>query len=138
MIITFHNEPKSLKKPVNNSKWGETMSKFLFSLEANQTWDLTTLPYWKKPINSKWVYKIKYHVDRSIKRHKVCLVANSFTQREGFDFHHTYASVPNWSLSGTFLLSKFLRGGNSIYLMPIIHFSWWFISSCIYVSTTWL
>ncbi|PKI59863.1 hypothetical protein CRG98_019745 [Punica granatum] len=45
------------------------------ALELNGTWTLSTLPPGKKPVDCKWVYKIKRHADGSVERYKACLVA---------------------------------------------------------------
>lgn len=55
------------------------MNKEIATLEANQTWILTSLPHGKKPIGCKWFYKVKYHVNCSVKRFKAQLVAKGYT-----------------------------------------------------------
>ena len=65
----------------------------LQALAANNTWQLTPLPLGKKTIGSKWVYKIKYHSDGTVERHKARVVAKGFTQLEGLDFLDTFAPV---------------------------------------------
>ncbi|XP_042978944.1 uncharacterized mitochondrial protein AtMg00810-like [Carya illinoinensis] len=47
------------------------MDSEIAALELNNTWDIITLPQGKTSIGSKWVYKIKYHADGTIERHKV-------------------------------------------------------------------
>ena len=42
------------------------MAKEIEALEHNNTWSLVELPPGKKPINFKWVYKVKYNSDGSI------------------------------------------------------------------------
>ena len=49
------------------------------TLEANNTWTLTSLPPNKKPIVCKWVYKVKYKFDGLVERYKGRLVAKGFT-----------------------------------------------------------
>lgn len=56
------------------------------SLEANHTWKLVPLPPGRKPVQCKWVYKIKYHSDGIINRYKAHLVAKGFTQKHGVDY----------------------------------------------------
>jgi len=46
------------------------MSKEIEALELNNTWTLEELPIEKKPIDCKWVYKVKYNSDGSVKRYK--------------------------------------------------------------------
>lgn len=54
-------------------------------------WALETLSMLKKPIDCKWICKVKYKLDCIIERYKACLVANSFTQIEDLDFRETFA-----------------------------------------------
>lgn len=63
------------------------------ALEHNNTWKLHTLPKGKKPIECKWVYKIKRHVDGSIERYKAGLVAKGYTQKAGLDYFETFSHV---------------------------------------------
>jgi len=50
------------------------MAKEISALEENHTWEYAHLPPSKKALRSKWVYKIKYHADGTIKRHKAHLM----------------------------------------------------------------
>ncbi|KAK3030702.1 hypothetical protein RJ639_034878 [Escallonia herrerae] len=69
------DEPKSVAQAVKSKNWREAMAKEISPLEANKTWTLAVSPPGKKAIDSKWVYKIKYHPDGSIERYKAQLVA---------------------------------------------------------------
>lgn len=69
------------------------MRREIEALEANNTWDLTTLPQGKNVIDSKWVYKIKFKLNGEVERYKARLVARGFTQKEGENFHETFAPV---------------------------------------------
>lgn len=50
----------------------------LKALHDNHTWDLVPLPPNKKPIGSKWVFKVKLKSDGTIERCKACLVAKGY------------------------------------------------------------
>ncbi|KAL8538634.1 hypothetical protein ACS0TY_000596 [Phlomoides rotata] len=69
------------------------MNHELQALENNHTWELTSLPSSKKAIGSKWVYKIKRHVDGSIDRYKARLVAKGYSQIEGVDYFECFSPV---------------------------------------------
>ena len=101
------------------------MAKEISALEANDTWTLQPLPPGKRAIDSKWVYKVKYHPDGSIERYKARLVAKGYTQIEGVDFHETFAPVAklvtvrcllaiaaarNWELHQLDVNNAFLHG----------------------------
>ena len=92
-LITNILEPKSYFEAVKNPKWQEAMDAEIATLESNNTWTLTHLPLYKKAVGCKWVYKVKYRSDGSVKRYKTCLVAKRFTQHEGFDFTKTFSPV---------------------------------------------
>lgn len=72
------------------------MCKEIQALEDNGTWIITLLPPGKKPIESKWVYKIKYKHDGQVECYKDHLVAKGYTQVEGVDFHETFVLLQNW------------------------------------------
>ncbi|RVW93427.1 putative mitochondrial protein [Vitis vinifera] len=50
----------------------------LHALEENGTWSLTTLPYGKRAVGCKWVYKLKFQVDGSLEQHKARLLPKTF------------------------------------------------------------
>ena len=87
--ITSHIKPQHSYQAVQDPQWHEAMTKEIFALEDNHTWE----PPGKKALGSKWVYKIKYHVDGTIERHKACLVVLGNHQVEGEDFHETFSPV---------------------------------------------
>ncbi len=63
------------------------------SFVVNNTWSLVPLPKGRKPISSKWVFKIKHGVRGEVERYKARLVARDFTQTFGVDYNETFAPV---------------------------------------------
>ncbi|GJZ13898.1 ribonuclease H-like domain-containing protein, partial [Tanacetum coccineum] len=71
----------------------EAMNNEIEALNRNNTWTVYDLPIDRKPIGSKWIWKIKYKASGEIERYKARLVAKGFSQKEGFDYDETFSPV---------------------------------------------
>ncbi|KAJ9566232.1 hypothetical protein OSB04_002198 [Centaurea solstitialis] len=91
--LLSNHEPTSYKKASSSSHWQASMQEELQALAKAQTWDYVPLPSGKRPIGSKWVFKIKTKSDGSIDRYKVRLVAKGFNQEYGIDYEETFAPI---------------------------------------------
>lgn len=65
-----------------------------FRLLSN--WYYITLPPTCKPIGYKWVFKVKYHKDKSIKRYKRKLIVQEFSQVHSIVYTETFALTIRW------------------------------------------
>jgi hypothetical protein len=63
------------------------------ALLKNDMWRLVPLETGVNIIDSKWVFKVKRHVDGSIERYKARLVARGFKQRQGLNYEDTFSLV---------------------------------------------
>jgi histone deacetylase 1/2 len=63
------------------------------ALLHNETWKLVPPISGVNVIDFKWVFKVKKHVDGSIERYKVRLVAKGFKQRYDLDYKDTFSPV---------------------------------------------
>ena len=48
-------------------------------------------------VSSKWIYKIKHAVHRSIEKYKERFVARGFSQKEGIDYEETFGAVARYT-----------------------------------------
>ena len=62
------------------------------SLMKNKTWDFVSLPYGKKAIPYKWVYKMRDTSDY-MPKFKACLFAKGSKQEKGVDFDEIFSSI---------------------------------------------
>ncbi|KAJ9537493.1 hypothetical protein OSB04_030226 [Centaurea solstitialis] len=133
--LLSHHEPTSYKEASSSSHWQAAMQEELRALAKAQTWDSVPLPPGKRPIGSKWVFKIKTKSDGSIDRYKARLVAKGFNQEYGIDYEETFAPVArvtsvrsllaiaatkNWPLFQMDVKNAFLNGDLSeeVYMTP--------------------
>ncbi|GKB42908.1 putative RNA-directed DNA polymerase [Tanacetum coccineum] len=86
-------EPTCLVEALSDPNWVEAMNNEIEALNRNNTWTVCDLPVGRKPIGSKWIWKIKYKASGDIERYKARLVAKGFSQKEGFDYDETFSPV---------------------------------------------
>ena len=70
-------EPIDLGEALSNSNWCEAMKEELRAIEKNNTWELIKRTN-KKPIDVKWIYKVKRRPNGEIAKYKARLVARGF------------------------------------------------------------
>ncbi|GJR08728.1 putative ribonuclease H-like domain-containing protein [Tanacetum coccineum] len=66
---------------------------FPISGRAQEVWTLVDLPYGKRAIGTKWVYRNKKDKRGIVIRNKARLVAQGYTQEEGIDYDEVFALV---------------------------------------------
>ncbi|GAU20588.1 hypothetical protein TSUD_297610 [Trifolium subterraneum] len=93
LAFNVEAEPVNFEDAIKNEKWLSAMIEEIESIERNNTCELVDLPYGKKTIGVKWVYKVKLNPKGEITRHKARLVVKGFLQKEGIDFNEVFAPV---------------------------------------------
>ncbi|GAA0149387.1 transmembrane signal receptor [Lithospermum erythrorhizon] len=91
--LSVIKEPHSYNQAKLFPEWVEAMQSELDALEANETWDVVSLPSGHKPIGCKWVYRVKCNPDGSVNKYKARLVAKGYNQIEGVDYFDSFSPV---------------------------------------------
>ncbi|EGU72538.1 hypothetical protein FOXB_16953, partial [Fusarium oxysporum f. sp. conglutinans Fo5176] len=89
-------EPETFAEAMNSphsEQWMHAMIDEIDSLTRNGTFIPVNLPPGKHTLQGKWVYKLKRGKDGEITRFKARFVVRGFEQKEGIDYHETFASV---------------------------------------------
>ena len=97
LIVETYTEPTTIKgvqMAPDKEKWIEAMKVELAGLSKQRTLGkLQPAKQGAKILPTKWVLKVKLNPDKTINKYKARLVARGDQQREGIDFHDTYAPV---------------------------------------------
>ena len=93
LLLLSVEEPSNYYKAAKKKEWEIAMKHEIDSIEKNQTWKLTELPAGKRAIGLKWVFKLKKNTDGEIIKHKACLVAKGYVQKQGIDYEEAFALV---------------------------------------------
>lgn len=89
------NEPTTYAEAMEGPeaiKWEQAINEEIAAHKKNSTWKIDGQPEDRKPIDCKWVFKVKQTPGEE-DRYKARLVARGFTQRVGIDYEETYAPV---------------------------------------------
>ncbi|KAL9239143.1 hypothetical protein vseg_013493 [Gypsophila vaccaria] len=96
LLLLDSDEPATYKGAMtcSDSKlWLEPMQSEIDSMHTNQVWDLVDLPDKVRPLQCKWLYKIKRSLDGQPDVYKARLVAKGFTQVQGLHYDEIFALI---------------------------------------------
>ncbi|GJW72033.1 ribonuclease H-like domain-containing protein [Tanacetum coccineum] len=128
-------EPTSFEEASKDINWINAINDEMSDLYENVTWELVELPAGRKPIGSKWVFKVKYKSTRDIERYKTRVVAKGFNKKEGIYYEETFSHVvkmgtvrclidlavqQDWKLFQMDVNNAFLYGNlnEEVYMLP--------------------
>nr|GEX49732.1 hypothetical protein [Tanacetum cinerariifolium] len=86
-------EPKRVHQGLKDPSWIESMQEEFLQFKMQKVWVLIDLPYGKREIGTKWVYRNKKDERRIVIRNKARLVAQGHTQKERIDYEEVFALV---------------------------------------------
>jgi hypothetical protein len=55
--------------------------------------EVVSKPKNKYAVSSKWIYKMKHEIDKSIEKYKEIFVAREVSQKEGIDYEETFSPI---------------------------------------------
>ena len=77
----------------DSDEWFKCSDDEIAQLLAEGTWELVPCPPGRKPIKSKWVYRIKRDSAGNVIKYKGRLCACGYSQIHGLDYHDVYSPV---------------------------------------------
>ncbi|GJZ60034.1 putative reverse transcriptase, RNA-dependent DNA polymerase [Tanacetum coccineum] len=86
-------EPNTISQALQDESWVEAMQEELLQFKLQKVWVLVDLPYGKKVIGTKWVFRNKRDERSIVVKNKARLVAQGFRQEEGIDYDEVFAPV---------------------------------------------
>ncbi|GJU27524.1 putative ribonuclease H-like domain-containing protein [Tanacetum coccineum] len=87
------NMNKKISEALEDESWVDAMQEELLQFEIQKVWILVDLPYGKKAIGTKWVYRNKKDERGVVVRNKARLVAQGHRQEEGIDYDEVFAPI---------------------------------------------
>ncbi|GJZ47524.1 putative ribonuclease H-like domain-containing protein [Tanacetum coccineum] len=79
-------EPQKVIQALSDPSWIEVMQKELLQFKLQKVWTLVDLPYGKRAIGTKWVFRNKKDERRILVRNQARLVAQGYTHEEGINY----------------------------------------------------
>nr|GEU34476.1 hypothetical protein [Tanacetum cinerariifolium] len=88
-----HPKEQIIREALDDEIWVEAMQKELLQFKLLNVWTLVDLPYRKRAIGTKWVYRNKRKQRGIVVRYKAMLVAQVHIKEEGIDYNEVFAPV---------------------------------------------
>ncbi|GKE26945.1 putative ribonuclease H-like domain-containing protein [Tanacetum coccineum] len=107
---TSLKEPKTISQALKDESWVEAMQEELLQFKLQQVWILVDLPFRKKAIGTKWVFRNKRDERSIVVKNKARLVAQGHRQEEGIDYDEVFAPVARIEAIRLFLAFASYKG----------------------------
>ena len=101
-----YTEPQTYGEAISSTEgkeWKKAMEEEIEALRENKTWELCALPPGCKPVECKWVFRLKRNEAGEVVRFKARVVAKGYTQRQGIDYDEIFAPVTRFTTLRTLL-----------------------------------
>ncbi|GJS15708.1 putative ribonuclease H-like domain-containing protein [Tanacetum coccineum] len=84
---------KPISEALEDESWVDAMQEELLQFKIQKVWILIDLPYGKKAIGTKWVYRNNKYERGVVVRNKARLVAQGHRQEAGIDYDEAFSLV---------------------------------------------
>ncbi|GJV32665.1 putative ribonuclease H-like domain-containing protein [Tanacetum coccineum] len=100
-------ESKSALQAIDDESWLKAMQEELLQFKIQKVWTLVDLPYSKKAIGTKWVYRNEKDEMGIVVRNKARLVAQGYKQEEGIYYDEVFAPIARIkAIRGRYMLAS--------------------------------
>ncbi|GJR40866.1 putative ribonuclease H-like domain-containing protein [Tanacetum coccineum] len=113
-----------VSEALEGESWVDDMQEELLQFKIQKVWILVDLPYRKKAIGTKWVYRNKQDEIGVVVRNKARLVAQGHRQEEGIDYDEVFAPVARIEAIRIFLAFAYYMGFR-VYQMDVKSAFWY-------------
>ncbi|GJV30692.1 putative ribonuclease H-like domain-containing protein [Tanacetum coccineum] len=103
-------EPKTISQALKDESWVEAMQEELLQFKLQQVWIFVDLPFRKKTIGTKWIFRNKRDERSIVVKNKTRLVAQGHRQEEGIDYDEVFAPVARIEAIRLFLAFASYKG----------------------------
>nr|GEW01706.1 hypothetical protein [Tanacetum cinerariifolium] len=86
-------KPKKISQALEDKSWVDAIQEELLQFQIQKVWILVDLPFGKKAIETKWVYKNKKDERGIVVRNKAQLVAQGHRKEERIDYDEVFTPV---------------------------------------------
>jgi len=97
MAKLLEPKPSSFKEEIEKPVWVDAMVEEYESIVNNSVWEVVPRISDKSVVGSRWIFKVKLVVDRSIKKSKAKILAKGYSQIDGIDYEDTFSLVARYS-----------------------------------------
>jgi transposase InsO family protein len=94
--LALQPDPASFEDAMSwrdHESWWKAACDEIQATIKNNTWELVHLPFGKKALPLKWLFKTKRDAKGLFEKHKARIVVKGFSQIAGLDFNETFAPV---------------------------------------------
>ncbi|GJX04823.1 ribonuclease H-like domain-containing protein [Tanacetum coccineum] len=92
-LMMMRIEPNKISQALEDDSWVDAIQEDLLQFKIQKVWILVDLPFGKKAIGTKWVYRNKKDERGVVVRNKARLVAQGYRHEQRIDYNEVFAPM---------------------------------------------